>query len=384
MKGHINHADRSHSVLSASGAERWMNCTPSARLSEKMPQQDSDYAKEGELAHEVAEITLLHRVGHRNDSDLSARMKVLRKSAHWYDGITEDVLPYVDFIHEQINSDKDSALHVEVKVDLSAFIEQGRGTCDSAVIAKDTLYITDLKFGRGVRVSAVDNSQLKLYAVGALQEFGMLYDITTVVLSIVQPRLDAVSTWAITVDDLLDWAENTVKPVAEIAFNGEGDHAPGDWCRFCRAKVICPALKAEALSAAELDFSADDVDKDSEDDLLQVYAVADRITDYLETVKAFVYQRALEGKRWPGLKLVAGKSSRRIADEWIALTLLIDEGYDRDQLINVKLKGIGELEKLLGDDFELLNGCIDKPTGKPTLVDESDKRQEINKAEDFN
>lgn len=385
-KGNQQHADRTHAVLSASGAERWMNCTPSARMNEKIPDEESDYAKEGELAHEIAESMLLHRAGKRKTADHNKIMKELIKKKYYYMGMIEDVEPYVITVLEQLSLDDNSSLHVEEHVDLSSFIPDGKGTCDAIVAADGTLHITDLKFGKGVRVSAVDNTQLKLYAVGALLLLDTLYNIHTVRLTIVQPRLDSVSVWDISVEELLTWANEVVRPASEIAFKGEGAHTPGDWCKFCKAKVFCPALKEEALMLAEQDFSQVDsmAPEDTEEGLLEIYAMSDRLKDFLDSVVAHIYNRALAGKKWPGYKLVEGRSNRVITDEPSAL-LVLAKSYNLEDITNTKIKGIGDLEKLMGKkDFNYVLGAyMHKPSGKPTLVEESDPRQEINSADDF-
>lgn len=384
--GKEKHGDRAHAVLSPSGADRWLNCTPSARMGEKYPDEESDYAREGTLAHEIAEITLLHRVGLRNKSTHDARLKVLQKSPLYYDGMIQDIEPYVTTIQEQLSTAKDSELHVEVKVDYSEYVEDGSGLVDSAVIAKRILYITDLKFGQGVRVSAIDNSQLKLYGLGALMQFEMTHEIDLVRLTIVQPRIDNISVWDITPEALYKWAAKEVKPRAAIAFKGEGKQVPGDWCKFCKVKPHCKALKEEALIIAQTDFSEQSIEKAEEDDLLVIYNVSARITDYLEAVKAHVFKRALEGKKWEGLKLVEGKSNRSITDEKMAGHVLITKGFKFSDFENSKLKGIGDLEKLLGGKAALektLGKYITKPPGKPTLVDADDPRPEFTTANDF-
>src|SRR3990167_2083525 len=385
------HSDRAHAVLSASSADRWLNCTPSAVMSEKIPYTASSYADEGTLAHEIAETNILQETGHFTIKEFRERLAVHADDPNYYVPIHRDVQPYVDHVLELINL-PDSMWQLEKKTDLTAFIPDGFGTTDAVVIAEGVLYIVDLKFGRGVRVSAVDNSQLKLYAAGVLLEFDTLYPIHTVRLSIVQPRLDAISTWDISPAELLQWAEDYVKPTAEIAAKGEGIHKTGDWCKFCRAKIMCPALRAEALQLAEQYFSKEDeayaaehgLEMEWEEGLLGIYRLSDRIQDFLESVKAHVYQRAVNGHKWPGLKLVEGRSNRRITDESAALALLKKNGFNLAVCTNTKIKGIGDLEGLLGDQFAAVLGrYVEKPKGKPTLVDESDRRPEISTANDF-
>lgn len=401
----INHSERAHAVLSASGAERWMNCTPSARMEEELPEETSDYAEEGTLAHEISQTLLLHRAGKRTKADHNKIMKGLIDNKHYYLGMIDDVEPYVNLILEQISTDKNSSLYVEEKLDLTEYIPEGYGTNDASVIANGILHVTDLKFGKGIRVSAEDNSQLKLYGLGALLRFEMIYDIHTVRLTIVQPRLDAVSVWDISTEDLMTWAEKHVKTAAATAWAGKGDHKTGDWCKFCKAKVFCPALKKEALALAQEDF-AEKINKEEtynrnltkatgfkksvysdafDAEILNVYKLADRVSDYLNAVKDHVYKKALGGKKWKGYKLVAGKSNRVITDEDKAINILREAGFDFNQLTNTNIKGIGDLEKTVGKKElpNILGKLLIKPAGKPALVEESDSRQEINSADDF-
>lgn len=388
MKAAEQHADRAHAVLSASSADRWLNCTPSARMGEGEISVQSDYADEGTLAHEISETVLLQLTNRIQIKEIKARMKIHAANKHYYVGIYGDVQPYVDLVLEQLNSAPDNVLLLEQRLDFSEFVEQGFGTGDSVVVSpsEGILYVTDLKFGRGVRVSAVDNSQLKLYGIGALQEHGILYPIHTVRLTVCQPRIDNTSTWDISVEDLLDWAENTVKPTAELAFKGEGEVKTGDWCKFCKAKLKCPAINGEVLTIAQQDFSAIDAmpHEDAEEGLLEIYHMAGRIRTFLDDVEAHIFRRAMSGHKFPGLKIVYGRSRREITDEDGALQLLLDAGYPEEQITKKGIVGIKALEKLLGDDFDVLADYVHKPIGKPTLTLETDNRSSINRADDFN
>lgn len=388
--GQQNHADRAHAVLSASGSDRWMNCTPSARMEEKMPRTSNEFADEGTLAHEIAERALRYMTKQIDRDEYNDQMKPLTLHKLYYPDMVKDVEPYVNHVLEQLATDKNAVHIIEHRCDFSAYVPKGFGTGDSIVIAKKILYITDLKFGKGVRVDAQDNSQLRLYAVGALEEFDLLYDIEKVRMTIVQPRLDHISVEDMTPADLLKWAKEEVKPAAAMAFKGEGEHKTGDWCKFCKAKVFCPALKAEALSLAKSDFAVDQEMSDAaggdEDWMLEVYHMADRVNDYLSAVKSHVYQRAMDGKKWKGLKLVEGVSKRKIIDEKMARHTLVMKKYKFSDFENTSLKGIGELEKLLGGkaEFEkVLGKYVDRPAAKPILVDDSDPRTTYNSANDF-
>ena len=386
-----NHAERAHAVLSASGASRWLNCTPSAKMSEGIKEEASPHAEEGTLAHELSENILRWKLGLISEQEFNAKTMELRRHPMYTTDIEYEVQPYVEIALEQIAEAKgmtqDALILIEEKVSLEVYIEDGFGTCDLIIICDGLMIVIDLKFGKGVRVSAVDNSQLKLYAVGAVEKYSMLYDINTVRLMIVQPRLDAVSVWDIEASDLLQWAEDHVKPKAALAYAGEGEHTPGDWCRFCKAKVFCPALKREAIAFAQKDFKPEELTEDQTDGLLEVFEIADRVNNYLEAVKDHIYKLALEGRKFPGYKLVEGRSMRKITDESKAMDILQGAGYIEDDYLNkiVKLKGLGDLEKRLGkaNMDKYLGAVIVKPAGKPALVPESDKRPELRSADDF-
>jgi hypothetical protein len=383
-----NHADRAHAVLSASGASRWLNCTPSARLSEGLIEETSEAALEGTLAHELSENILRLKLDIINAWTFSNKNLEIWSSPLYYSDMEDEVEPYVTLVMEQVaearSVNPDALILIEQKVSLEAYIEKGFGTCDFLAIADGILYVTDLKFGKGVRVSAIENSQLKLYGVGALESFGLLYDIHTVRLTIAQPRLDAVSTWDIPAEDLMLWAEQYVIPKAKLAFEGKGECNIGDWCRFCKAKSLCPAFHEQALLIAEVDFAAP-VGLVEEQELLEVYLVADRITNYLEAVKKHVFTSALAGKKWEGFKLVLSSKNRKISDEAKAMEIFEEAGYDLYDYANLKIKGLGDLKKNIGERKrdELLGKLLIKPEGEPTLVSAEDKRQEINKVDDF-
>jgi len=386
-----NHSERAHAVLSASGASRWLNCTPSAKMSEGIQEEASPHAEEGTLAHELSENILRWKLGLISEQEFNAKTMELRRHPMYTTDIEYEVQPYVEIALEQIAEAKgmtqDALILIEERVSLEVYIEDSFGTCDLIIICDGLMIVIDLKFGKGVRVSAVDNSQLKLYAVGAVEKYSMLYDINTVRLMIVQPRLDAVSVWDIEASDLLQWAEDHVKPKAALAYAGEGEHTPGDWCRFCKAKVFCPALKKEAVALAEKDFKPEELTEDQTDGLLEVFEIADRVNNYLEAVKDHIYKLALEGRKFPGYKLVEGRSMRKITDESKAMDILQGAGYIEDDYLNkiVKLKGLGDLEKRLGkaNMDKYLGAVIVKPAGKPALVPESDKRPELRSADDF-
>ena len=224
----IDHSTRDHALLSASSAHRWLACPPSAVAAEAYPAQDTDFTREGTLAHEVAELVA-------REKKPSPGIKPYSE-AHWLEGVTQEMVDcaegYRDYIQELTKSD-DAVVLLEQRVDFSPWVPDGFGTCDCIIIQGETLTIIDYKYGQGVPVSAVDNPQMKLYALGALNDYGIAYDVARVEMHIYQPRLNNVSDCSLMVEDLLEWAENTVKPVAAKAAKGEGDYAAGEHCRFC-------------------------------------------------------------------------------------------------------------------------------------------------------
>lgn len=390
------HADRAHSVLSASSSSRWLNCTPSARMSEGLESAPSKAADEGTLAHEYSENLLRYKLKKCwSEKDYNNKLRELRANPLYTPELDEQVEPYITLILEQVSECKEGILLIEEKVSLEKYIPEGFGTCDCIIVSDGIMYITDLKFGKGVRVSAVDNTQLKLYALGALEAYGHLYDIQTVRLTISQPRLDAVSSWDIDIVELLEWAEDYVMPQAVKAYAGEGDHVPGEWCRFCKAKPTCPALMEEARMLADEDFSPNDTDQhllgeyamEVEEGLLEIYEMTDRVKDYLDAVSEYVRKKALQGHKWPGYKIVKSSKNRTIQDEQAAIQVLkkakVDEAFYLNKI--TKLKGLGDLKKYLGEKRrdELIGHLIIKPEGSPILVHESDKREEYNGADDF-
>lgn len=378
----INHGGRAHALLSASGAYRWLNCTPSARLEEQAgSDESSDYAKEGTWAHEFAEVQLRYALDRMSLEDYVAKSNALMAEEYYNTENAEAVEAYVDYVmgvwREAKKLDEFAEIHIEDKVDLTAYIPDGFGTNDVVILAGSRLFVIDLKFGRGVRVSAKDNPQLKLYGLGAVEKHGILYDLQDVVLSIHQPRVSSPSEFELSVEDLLGWAENTVKPKAKLAFEGKGDFVAGTHCHFCKVSNRCKALANHNLQLAEHDFAEPTLLSDS--DLVEIYERSDLFTKWLTKVTDYVKAEALAGKKWEGLKLVEGRSVRQITSESAVRSALENAGYSIDQITNVKLKGITDLTKILGTNLfvDLVSPYVIKPAGKPTLVSAEDPRPEI-------
>lgn len=365
-----------HALLSASSAERWINCPPSARLTENMPDTESPHAAEGTLAHSLAELKVRKKFENMRKSEYDKRLGEIRKDplyAPEMDGHTDTYLDCILKVAHGYNRVKPYVV-AEKRLDYSAYAPDGFGTCDCAMLCKNDLHIFDFKYGKGVPVSAEDNPQLKLYALGALVEYGFLYDIQNVILHIVQPRLDNISDFNIGVEALTAWG-NSIRPAAELAYKGEGEFKCGDWCRFCKAKATC---RARAEDFFTLEKSAE-LPKEllSNHEIGEILERASRLKNWVSEVEEYVLSEILSGKPVEGWKAVEGRSNRKITDIDSAFEVLKKEGYDEAMLYERKPITLTELEKLVTKKKleELIGSMIDKPRGKPTLAPESDKRQ---------
>lgn len=378
-KKEVNHSERAHALLSASGASRWINCTPSPRLEEGFANESSSFAEEGTLAHEFAELNLKRDLSLISEAQYLNLTSYLKELNTFYSTDMEDfVQVHVDYVLEQFAEAKrkttDAILLIEQKVDITHLIEEGFGTCDVIIIADGTLEVIDLKYGLGVRVSAEDNSQLKLYGSGALEAYDLMYDIHTVKLTITQPRMDSISSWEISAEDLRQWGEEVVKPKAQIAYAGEGEQVTGDWCKFCKASPRCKAQADKALELAKLDFAEPMLLTDAQ--LIEVYAQSPQISKWLSAVTDYIFKEAMDGKKWEGYKLVDGQNRRGWTDETYAMQRLSDHAFAKEEYTTTKLKGIGDIEKLVGKkEFPaLLGDVVAFKKTSPSLVPENDKR----------
>lgn len=389
----IDHSARKHALLSASGSDRWMNCTPSPLLESEFENISSNYGDEGTLAHEFAELNLKEQLKLIDQKTYKELVEPFRKHHLYTDEMEDEVQKHVDYVIQQFTEAKrktpDAVLMIEEKVDLTEFIEEGFGTCDDTIIADEVLEVIDLKYGKGVRVSAKDNSQLKLYGLGALSAAELFYDIKTVRLTIVQPRLDSISSWEISAEDLRIWGEEVVRPKAEMAYAGEGELSAGSWCRFCRAKSRCPKIAEVGLAVARMEFS-DPIDSEkksefkdprllTDEQVIENYLLFPIVNDWMKGVSDYVLQEALAGRKWPEHKLVQGRSNRAWSNQDEAIKILNKKRYKKGEYMSEpKLLGIGAIEKLVGKgNFESIMGpVVSKPEGKPTLAHESDKRPE--------
>lgn len=367
-------AANSHAVLSASSADRWLHCPPSVRLSERFEDNGSIYALEGTCAHALAEYKLRKALGYPADDPT--------ENLDFYNEEMDEATDgYVSYVLEQVQAAKetcaDPTVMVEQHVDFSHWVKQGFGTADALVIADGTLHIIDLKYGTGIEVSAEDNPQLKCYALGALSLFDGIYDIDDIALHIYQPRRQNISEWQLPKIDLLTWAEEVLKPAADLAWDGKGNFSCGDWCRFCKSKNICRARAEENLKLAQHDFKLPPELSDAEIEV--ILSKVDGLVSWASDIKEYALQKALSGKEWHGFKLVEGRSVRKYTDETSVAKAVADAGYDPYEK---KLLGITAMQKMLGKNRfeELLTAYIEKPQGKPTLVPDSDKRPAMNTA----
>ena len=378
----LNHSSRKHARLSPSGAQRWLACTPSASLEDGEPDRSTVYSREGTLAHELADLNLQALLSGK--SPTPEQLERIESSDLYSPDMPGYVQVYTDYVWEQyqaaITRNGAAQLFAERRVDLSHFVPGSFGTNDATILSDGTMEVVDLKYGKGVSVSAEDNPQLKLYALGAYHEHALLWDIHTVQLTIVQPRKDSISTWELPVSELLSWAQDTLMPRAQMAHKGEGELNPGDHCRWCRVKHKCPALTKENLALAKMEFAEPRLLPDS--DVLEAYKQIDRLQMWAKAVSEYVLEKALAGHEWPGYKIVEGRSNRRWSDPEEAIAILRKKRIKKADIVEEKIKGITKIEKLLGRAKfrEWMAPVVEKPQGRPTLVPASDKRPEFNSA----
>ena len=361
-----------HSVLGASAADRWMNCTPSAQLTAGMEDEATTFAAEGTAAHALCEWkvrkALKMRAGRRPTSD------------YWTDEMEEFTDDYRDFIMDLVGQAKltckDPVTLIEQHLDFSCYVPDGFGTGDFLLVADRELNVVDFKYGRGVAVYADHNPQMMLYALGALNLFDCLYDIEQVTMTIFQPRLSSISTWTISAEELYKWAEEVLKPKAELAAKGEGEFISGSWCRFCKARNTCRARAESFLELAKMEFQPPALLSDEE--VSEVMEKAAELSKWVSDVMAYAQAEAIEnGKHWNGYKLVEGRSTRRFIDEKKVEEAAKGAGYT--DIYNKSLITLTAFEKLMGKDTfkEVLGSYVTKPAGKLTLVPVSDKRPEV-------
>lgn len=381
-----------HALLSASSASRWLNCTAAPRFEEGLPESTSEYAEEGRLAHAIAELKVLKKFTVMTPRTYTTRLNKFKKEPLYNTEMDKTTDLYVEHLTEQaMLYDSAPTVAAEVKVDFGEYVPDGFGTCDCVMIGEDTLSITDYKHGKGVPVSAMDNPQMKLYALGALKRYAPIFGdtIKKVRMTIDQPRLDSHTTDTLTVEELRAWGES-IKPIAQKAFSGLGEFVPGEHCRFCRGKAQCRA-RANVNTALE-DFK-DCVlpGKPVLDDLAHILTDAEigdllirgqQLVQWYKDLEEYALKTMLDGKPIAGWKLVAGRSNRTFTDQDAAIKAVIAAGYDEALVYDRKPKTLTELEKLMGkaEFAEKIGSFVVKPLGKPTLALETDKRETYNSA----
>ena len=359
-----------HAILSASASHRWLHCNPSARLELEFEDRETSAASEGTAAHALCEHKLKRKLKLRSERPVSE---------YDNDEMEQYTDDYVDFVMGQVvrerRRDAETQVLIEQRLDFSCYVPDGFGTGDCVIVSKGRLHIIDFKYGQGVLVEAEENPQMKLYALGALREFGEKYQIKKVKMTIFQPRRENVSTWEITIARLKRWAEKDLRPKAERAFKGEGEYCPGEWCLFCKAAIKCRARAEEKLRLAQSEFKLPPLLTDAE--IEDVLAKLPDIKKWAEEIQEYALQAALAGKQWHGFKLVEGRSVRKYADEDAVIKAAQSAGYT--DIFKKTLLTITEMERLMGkQEFaKILGGLVVKPAGKPTLVADTDKREAI-------
>lgn len=365
-----------HALLSASASKQWLNCPPSAKLCSEIEDRASPYAQQGTDAHELCEYKVQVALGNKATDPT--------ENLEYFDAEMENCTDeYRNYVVEQLEEAKkfcnDPIVLVEQRLDFSKWVPQGFGTGDCLIVADDVLHIIDFKYGLGVIVNAEHNPQMMCYGLGALDIYDGIYDIKTVKMTIFQPRRDNVSTFTMSKDELLSWADTVLAPTAKLAFEGKGEFKAGDHCTFCKIKATCRKRAEYNLQLAQYDFEMPaNLD---ETEIAAILPKVDDLVSWVNDIKEYALQQALSGTKYDGYKVVEGKSNRKYVDEGAVASIVTDAGYDPYEK---KLLGITAMTSLLGKTkfAELLGGLIEKPQGKPTLVPETDKRPALNTAKD--
>ena len=368
-----------HAFLSASASHRWLNCPPSAKLSEGIPDKSSPYAQEGTDCHELCAYLVEKALGRKTEDPT--------ESLTYYNAEMQSCAEeYCSYVLEQLEAAKqycsDPMVFIEQRLDFSRYVENGFGTGDCIIVADEVLQIIDYKHGLGVLIEAEQNSQMMCYALGALEAFDDLYDIDRITMTIFQPRRSNISTWSCSKKDLLSWAEEVLKPTAALAYEGKGEFKAGEHCQFCKAKATCRKRAEYNLELAKYDFAMPDTLDNLE--IAAILPKIDQLISWGNDIKDYALVQAQAGTHYEGFKVVEGRSNRKYTDEDQVASAVSAAGFDPYEK---KLLGVTAMSTLLGKKkFEdLLGGLIYKPPGKPALVPESDKRPAMNTAaDDFN
>ena len=371
-----------HALLSASGAHRWLACTPSARLEEMLEATTSEYAEEGTVAHSLAETVALYWTDQIEEPEYLERLEVIKKNKWYTEDMLEDCVAYAKLICEKWNALKektgDAVVLLEAQIKYDRWAPGGFGTADCLILADKYLEVIDFKYGKGKRVDAFENPQMRMYTLGAYNTYGLVYDVEHITMTIFQPRIsNGLSSDEITIDGILSWGDEYVKPRALLAFEGKGEFAPSsETCKFCRAKATC---RARADANLKLFDDASDVFLLTIEEAGQLLERASDIESWLKDLEAYVKDSLLEGTSVPGWKLVEGRSNRRFSDPAAVANAMIAAGYSEDKLYKPKeLIPLTQMEKDFGKKnvADAIGALIIKPAGKPTIAPESDKRPE--------
>jgi hypothetical protein len=371
-----------HAILSASGSKRWLSCTPSARLEATLPEQKRssngfDFSQEGTMAHSLGEIKLRLYYEQIGSEEYDREYEIIKNTPYYNDDFEAHVDNYVLYVRSQIG-EGDTPLF-EQRVDFSDWVPDGFGTADVVILSKHSIRVIDLKFGKGVPVSALHNTQLRLYALGAYSKFKEDFpDIKEVSYTIHQPRLDSISTDGTSVTKLVDWANYFVKPKAKKAWSGAGEFLPGEWCQFCRAKAQCRARSDFNTELARQEFK--DPPLLSEDEVSEVLTKAQNLRTWVNDVEEYALTRAVDQSIIPpGFQLSTTVTHRKISDSALAATVLVEKGMDPVAIWEQpKLKSISALEKLgpKGQVTAWLGDLVQRPEGSPKLVKSKEDAKE--------
>lgn len=387
MQERVNHSERGHAVLSPSSSERWLNCTPSARLAEEAGSKTSEYAEEGTTAHELAEYALrswIYGMFCPECDELPVPQKIA-SNKDYSEEMKEAISRYVDFVTGEFYEMQKGPFggsvetYLEEKLDISKYAPDSFGSADVSLVSEQIVHIIDLKYGKGVKVP-VESPQFKMYALGVLAKFGGP-KVERVRMSVAQPRLNHYDTIEMGVSDLLEWAEEVLKPKAKLAYEGKGEQVVGSWCRFCPVKATCRAQRNEITKDFE---DHPDTLLMTDEEIVDMLSKIDRYKSWLESINQYAYSEAVKGKKWNGYKLVEGRSARKIVDPDKVRDKLLNT-YLEDEVLNISLKGITDLEKLMGKKvFAAEFGeYVKSQPGAPKLVPDSHPGKDYDTASDF-
>lgn len=387
MQERVNHSERGHAVLSPSSSERWLNCTPSARLADAAGSKTSEYAEEGTTAHELAEYALkswIYGTFYPECEELPVSQEIA-SNRYYSEEMKEAISRYVDFVTGEFYEIQKGPLggpvatYLEEKLDISKYAPDSFGSADVSLVSEQVVHIIDLKYGKGVKVP-VESPQFKMYALGVLTKFGGP-KVKRVRMSVAQPRLNHYDTIEMGVSNLLEWAEEVLKPKAKLAYEGKGEQVVGSWCRFCPVKATCRAQKNEIIKDFE---DHPDTLLMTDEEIVDMLGKIDRYKSWLESINQYAYTEAVKGKKWDGYKLVEGRSARKIVDPDKVRDKLL-KTYLEDEVLNISLKGITDLEKLMGKKVFAaeIGEYVKSQPGSPKLVPDSHPGKDYDTASDF-